>query len=133
MIAQGSDTKINVDVTQTFTNSAGVQTTLPVDLTEFAGYIIFLYSKESRIVLQKYSANAAAGYVTIVPLDLANGKIQLLFDKSVSTDAPLGEVYGELATALTDSDFSLGIYETKCTFPIDKIVPSVTNGVSIPL
>jgi len=133
MIYQGSDVKINVTVEQTYLNANGVKITTPIDLTAYSGYIIYLYSKETGVLIQKYSANASSGYVTIEPIDLTLGQIQLWLDKSVTTNAPLGMVYGELKTAVDDTDFSDDLYETVCIFSVDTIVKSQTNGVNPPL
>jgi hypothetical protein len=130
MIAQGSDVKINVSVKQTYKTAAGRKITTPVDLSSFQGYLVFLYSKATNAIIQKYSLNTVTGYEPINVISAANGQFQLFLDKSVTTTAPIGQMYGELKTSLLDTDFSLDSYETVSKFNVDEIVESVTNGVN---
>ena len=130
MIPQGSDAKINVTVKQTYTNATGRRVTTPVDLSLFQGYLVFLYSKESGDIIQRYSLNTVSGYEPITVISASLGQIQLALDKSVTTTTPTGWVYGELKTSISDTDFSLDSYETVTSFKVDIIVSSVTNGVN---
>ena len=130
MIAQGSDVKINISVKQTYTNSVARKVTTPVDLTSFQGYLIFLYSKDTNNVIERYSKNTVTGYEPITVISATSGQIQINLDKDITTTTPTGWVYGELKTSISDADFSLSSYETVSTFKVDIIVPSVTNGVN---
>ncbi|WP_288983212.1 hypothetical protein [uncultured Flavobacterium sp.] len=130
MIAQGSDVKINVTVTQSYKAASGRKITTPVDLSSFQGYLVFLYSKATNTVIERYSLNAVTGYEPINVISASNGQFQLFLDKDVTTSAPIGQMYGELKTSLSDSDFSLNSYVTVAKFNVDEIVESVTNGVN---
>lgn len=132
-ILRGEDKRINVIVEETYVNSAGDVVVVPIDLTAFEAYIIVLYSEKTGAILEKYSKNPATGYVTIDETDPVNGEVQLWLDKTVTSVAPEGNVYAELKTSLTDADFSDGVYATEVVFPVDTIVPSITNLLIPPL
>lgn len=133
MIYRGEDKIINVTVRSTYINASGKKVTTPVDLTAFNGYIIYLYSEETNVLIEKYSKVAATGYVLIDVINASLGKVALFLDKIKTTAAPLGKVYGELKTSKVDADFSASKYYTVAKFPVDTVVDSVTNAVAPPV
>lgn len=133
MIVQGEDKRINVNVIQTYTNSSGRKVTTPIDLSDYNGYIVFLYSEETNTIIEKYSLIPTTGYVTISVISAVGGVIQLWLDKTITTNCPLGMTYAELKTSRSDADFSLGNYLTIAKFPVDTVVPSVTNTIIPPI
>jgi hypothetical protein len=133
MIYRGEDKIINVTIQSTYVNASGRKVTTPVDLTAFNGYIIYVYSEETGVLIDKFSENTAAGYVLIDVVDAINGKVALFLDKTKTTSAPIGKVYGELKTSIVNADFSVGNYYTVAKFPIDTVSDSLTNTVVPPL
>lgn len=133
MIVKGDDIELVIHVIQTYENAFGKVVTEPINLTEYEGYIVILYSEEDpSTIIDKFSLNTFAGYGDIVVIDAVEGIIQVNIDKDKTKVAPEGMVYGLFKTNKSNVDFSLDAYLTTAVFPVDEIVETIATLIVPP-
>jgi hypothetical protein len=98
MAIQGTDIPVEI----TITDSAGVA----INLSAYPGIAIYLFDKEERIPIIKFSRIAAAGFTTISTVVDATGKIQFSIPKATSLLVADKEIIAEVRLRATAGTYS---------------------------
>lgn len=119
----GDDIPVGVHVDSVDSN--GVST--PINLTLYEGYIVAIYYHATNTIAQQFSRHTQTGYLPIDPVDEVNGFVVVRLDKSFTTDAATGKLYGTIKTRFSDTNFTLNSRMTTSIASLDTVNPSVVK------